>query len=294
MSSTITINPSLVSNAAGTFGVQWSGLVQGMVMPDPSTRFGEAGGWLALAETLPMWGGVGISENVPDDQASPPLTPDPSLGGPVVRATNVTGGSTVKNLTGFSTFNGAYGMINSPQSPVPLIGSYGQVLFWRLGSGARVAVQMAPALVNLQGHVITQQVSWDFVSQMLIPYQAAYDANVITNAAWASTAGGQVTFTTTTSHGVAVGSVFEISGFTPSGYNGQFTAIAGTAGSTLVAALTPDPGADTVQGTLVAGGGALPCKILKASASNNMVVSFDPVTGYATWNRNGAAALILI
>lgn len=287
----ITINPALQSNASGTFGVQWDGLIQGMAYPDPATRFALAGGILDPNETLPMWGGVGISEIIPTPPGSPPQTPDVSLGGKIARATNVTGGSTVKNLTGFSVFDQGYSAINSPQSPVPQVGIYGQVMFYRLGSGARIAVQVAPALVDLYGLVITHLVSWDFTSQMLVPYQAAFAANVITNAAWS---GGEVTFTTTSAHGVAVGSIFEISGFTPAAYNGQYTAIAGTAGSTLVAELADDPGADTVQGTLVAGGGALPCKILRIVPNNCMVVEYDSDTGFVTWDRDGAAAIIQI
>ncbi len=47
-------------------------------------------------------------------------------------------------------------------------------------------------------------------------------------------------------------------------------------------------------GSLLAGGGALPVKVLDVKADNNMIVSYDPITGYATWNQNGAAALIQI
>ncbi len=79
----------------------------------------------------------------------------------------------------------------------------------------------------------------------------SYAANVLTGASWASTSGGQVTFTTTTAHGVTVGATFVISGMTPAGYNGTYAAISGTTGSTLVAALTVNPGTETVLGTLV-------------------------------------------
>jgi len=287
----ITINPALVSNAQGTFGVEWDGLMQGTSQPDPATRYALAGGFLASTETLPMWGGVGISEVIPTPPASPPLTPNPALGGPISRATNVTGSNTAKTLTGFSVFDQNYSAINSPQSPVPLIGNYGQVMFYRMGSNARIAVQIDPVLISLYGQMITDPVSWDFVAQMLIPYQAAYNQNVITNAVWSA---GQLTFTTTSAHGVSVGSVIEIAGFTPAAYNGQFTTVAGTTGSTIVVDLDDDPGADTVQGYLVAGGGALPCKILRVYPSNCMVVDYNPVTGFATWNRNGAAAIIQI
>jgi hypothetical protein len=80
-----------------------------------------------------------------------------------------------------------------------------------------------------------------------------YNANNLSAQSWAATGGGQVTFTTVAPHGVTVGSLFTIVGSTPSGYNGIFTAIAGTTGSTLVAALVSNPGTSTVTGQLSAG-----------------------------------------
>lgn len=290
----ITFNPSLQTNAPSTFGTDWDGLVQGFAHPDPAVRNYLAGGILASTETLPMWGGVGISEAIATPPASPPLTPNTSLGGIISRALNVGGGSTVGNLTGFSVFDQAYGMINTPQSPVPLAPSGGQVMFYRLGSGARIPLAMAPMLIDLYGLVITEQVSWDYQAQMLVPYQAAFAANVLTGSSWASTSGGQVTFTTTTAHGVAVGSIFEISGSVPAAYNGQYTAITGTASSTLVAVKTSDPGSIVTEGTLVAGGGALPVRILKVIPENCMGVTYDATTGFATWNYNAPMALALI
>ena len=49
----------------------------------------------------------------------------------VMTPTNVTGGGTAGSLTGFSVFDQAYGMINSPQSPVQLAATYMQVNFFR-------------------------------------------------------------------------------------------------------------------------------------------------------------------
>ncbi len=57
-----------------------------------------------------------------------------------------------------------------------------------------------------------------------------------------------VTYTTTSAHGLSPGDTFEIVGSSPSGYNGVWTAIAGTAGSTLTATLLVDPTASTVLG----------------------------------------------
>lgn len=283
----ITFNPQITTVGQGLFNTQSKGLVQGSAYPDPAIRYKLAGGLLATTETLPMWGGVGIYNLVPGVAGGP----DPALGTVVGRALLLDG---AKALTGFSVFDQAYGMINTPQSPVPLAGSSMQVMYYRLGSGARIAVAMDPALVDLEGGLITQQVSWDFAAQRLIPYVAAYPANALLALSWSSAGGGTVTGSTTTNHGLVAGDDFTISGSTPAGYNGTFTALAGTATNVLKYTVAADPGAATVLGQLDAGGGALPVKVLEVQSTNCMTVDYDPDTGFATWNYNGAAAVILI
>jgi hypothetical protein len=81
----------------------------------------------------------------------------------------------------------------------------------------------------------------------------AFAANQLTALSWASTGGGEITGTTTSAHGVTVGSTFVLVGCVPTGYNGTYVAIAGTTGSTLVAAKVSDPGSATVLGQLSAG-----------------------------------------
>ena len=81
------------------------------------------------------------------------------------------------------------------------------------------------------------------------PTLGVYPANVLTAISWT---GGVVTATTTTAHGVAVGTWFQIAGVTPTGYNGWALALTGTTGSTLVYALATNPGVSSVLGTLVA------------------------------------------
>lgn len=73
--------------------------------------------------------------------------------------------------------------------------------------------------------------------------------NVITAASWAATSGGQATFTTTVAHGLTSGNKVVVGGFTPTGWNGTYTATTGTTGSTIVVPLTAgNPGAVTVNG----------------------------------------------
>jgi len=280
----ITLNPIVTSNARGSFGTNWSGLIQGTAFADPSTRNALAGGVLHSAQTLPMWGGVGISENLPADA----MVPNGTFGGAIKRALLLTG---TTGLTGFSVFDQNHSAINTPQSPVPLVGAGATMNLYRLGSGARIAVAADPVLASLEGGIINAQVSWDFAQQRLVPYVAAYAANVITAASWT---GGVVSLTTTSAHGLSVGSVFTITGMVPDAYNGTFTATSGTTGSNINYALTPDPGADTVQGTLVAGGGALNVRVLNLQVGNSMVVEYDADTGFATWNTAGTCAVILI
>lgn len=298
MAGGITIYPYATTNAAGQFQVQSDGFIQGMAIADPVARFNLATGVLASTETLPIWGGVGITENIPPASTTAPngatLTNDGSLGGTIARATTISATGAAGALTGFSVSDQAYAWITTPQNTAPIMTVGGVVPYYRFRSGARLVVACAPSLVNLDGSPISQPVSWDFNAQMAVPYVAAYPANVLTAATWASTSGGQVTFTTTTAHGVAVGDYFTISGMTPSGYNGDFLAITGTTGSTLVAALTTNPGSETVLGTLVAGGGAIPCTVLQTQAAGNKTIVYNSTTGTVNYQNSGACAVILL
>lgn len=76
--------------------------------------------------------------------------------------------------------------------------------------------------------------------------------NLVTQS-WASTGGGQNTYTVGSPHGITVGSTVQILGSTPAGYNGTFVAIAGTSGTTIVVAQPSNPGASSVLGQLQPG-----------------------------------------
>jgi hypothetical protein len=297
MTVSLPVNPNYTNNAAGTFGISWDGLIQGTTYPDPATRYALRGGYLLNTETVPMWGGVGIFVDVPGVSGGPVI----AQGGGVGRATSI---SSTYPLLGFSVFDQAYGMINSPTSPVPLVGSYGQVMYYLLGSGARLSVAMDAALTSLEGGLINAQVSWDFVNQRLIPYVASYAGDTITAATWNSTT-GVITFTVTTGSELSVGSDFTVNGVVATAvganglsYNGTWKAISPTSTTTVtvqgVAGTANNPGTYSSGGTIPAGGGALACKIERTYATNCMTVSGPDANSNYTWNRNGAAAVILI
>lgn len=287
----VSFNPNLTTNAAGSFSVQSEGYVQGTALDDPAIRNELANGVLALTESYPMWGGVAIFENLPNPGFG-------NITGPTVgRATAQT------NLTGFSVFNQGHAMINWPQNKVPIVGQGGTVPFFRLGSGIRIPVQCDPSLVDLQGGLITQQVSWDFNNQVLQPYDAATGTVSITSQT-ASFANGVYTIAVVAaaaSNVGAVGDYINISGATNSGtggnglVNGNFTVTSFTDSQHFSYQVTAPTGAiATIAGTqlLNQGTGALPVKVLEINQGNSKVVHWDPALLTANWNPQGTTAII--
>lgn len=287
MGNSVSFNPILTTVASGSFQIDSAGLIQGTIYDDPVDRQRITGGYLANTETLPMWGGVGISELVPGVSGNPSRT----LGTTVSRATTLTAAA-AGQLTGFSIFNQAHAMTETPQSPVPLAGGYGQVNLVRLGSGVRLAVAMDPALVDLQGQLITSDVSWDFQNQILTPYVST----TVSSGTYNSTTGA-VALTTAANHGLVPGDSFVLGSVTGTGsfanLDGEWIATAGTTGTTLnfTAATTLTL---TITGGNVTSGGILPVKILDMNVGNSMTVTYNATTGFATWNRSGSCAVILI
>lgn len=167
----VSINPIATSNAAGSFQTQSLGYIQGTALNDPTVRNLLSGGVLNPAAALPMWGGIAIEEFTNDiAYGSANTSPNGALGGQIDRAPDNT------HVTGFSVFDQNHAMVNSPGSPVPLASQNMLVNFYRLGSNARIAVKCDPALVSLEGAIISQQVSWDFVNQQLIAYSGGVGA----------------------------------------------------------------------------------------------------------------------
>ncbi len=306
MTATVGYNYLSTTNAAGTFNATSTGGVQGMFIDDPAVRYQLKGGILASTETIPMWGGVGINVTVlPNTGSTPPAS---ELGGLVTRATNVTAGA-AGQLVGFSVFNQNYGAVNTPQSPVPLTPSYGQVMYFLLGTKARLYVACASSLTSLEGGSVAQQVSWDYVNQQLMPYIAAYvavAASGISSATYTSATGILALTFGTAPFGASIGTgangvYINIAGITQTGtavVNGSFP-VTGTASSGTVVSVQTAAGAGTstlttTSATMAAGGGALPCYVEEILVGNSMTVTFNSTTNNATWNYSGTVAIIVI
>ena len=138
MSGTISFNPFGTSTPQNTFLSPTQGYIQGTVYDDPTARLELMGGTLAVSETIVMWGGRPIGEqiNVTAAGASDGL-------GPVCASATSTA-----TATGWCVFTQAGSMVLIPGGaypPVAAVGNY--ISFFRYGSNARIAVACDPALV---------------------------------------------------------------------------------------------------------------------------------------------------
>jgi hypothetical protein len=172
MSANISLNPMLTTTAAGLFQTNSAGYTQGDALDDPAVKFFLTGGVLSTSASTPIWGGVPIAELIYPNQGTPPPGTGPGqvLGATVIQSTVNT------EITGFCVYNQAFAGITTPQSPAPLFAPGMSVNYYRLGSGARIPLQIDPALVSLDGSLITTQVSWDFAANQIIAYDAGVGA----------------------------------------------------------------------------------------------------------------------
>jgi len=87
------------------------------------------------------------------------------------------------------------------------------------------------------------------------------EVRTVSTASWATNV---ITYTTSAAHGLAVGDRVRVTGISPSGYNGIYTTVTGTTGSTVKVANTTDPGAYSSGGSLYSiGMTTTPTRVLK-------------------------------
>lgn len=163
----ITINPVLVTNAAGSFIQQTRGGVQGTLDDDPVKRFAIVSGIVAGSVTGPIWGGMGITET--NSSGITAVGPGAGAGSAFELGPSITLATAETNLTGFTVNNQAHAMVTTPQSPVPQAASYMAVNFVRLGSGARLWVQCSAAVAGaFEGVAVNTPAYWDYTNQVLL------------------------------------------------------------------------------------------------------------------------------
>ncbi|ELO9326812.1 hypothetical protein QU508_001630 [Escherichia coli] len=283
----LSLNPMATTNAAGSFGVQSDGFIQGVALDDPANRFNLASGTVAATETKPLWGGLPVAELLPGVNSS-------HRGSTIRRAVSLA------ELEGFTVFNQAHNGLTTPQSPVPLYASGMSVSFYRLGSNMRVPLKASAQVVALgtTGASVKTPLAWDFVNNQVTTAAAAAfsGANIDTTAVTYSN--GVATATTASAHGLTAGQYVKISGVYPAAYNGTVVVLTVPSTTTFTYAPASAPGGSaTTQGTIGAVAQAditLPVKVISIESGNSKTVSYDSATGFLTWNNTDSCALVLL
>ncbi|WRX61070.1 hypothetical protein SM940_07050 [Escherichia coli] len=283
----LSLNPMATTNAAGSFGVQSDGFIQGVALDDPANRFNLASGTVAATETKPLWGGLPVAELLPGVNSSP-------------RGSTIRRAASLAELEGFTVFNQAHNGLTTPQSPVPLYASGMSVSFYRLGSNMRVPLKASAQVVALgtAGASVKTPLAWDFVNNQVTTAAAAAfaGANIATTAVTYSN--GVATATTASAHGLTAGQYVKISGVDPVAYNGTVVVLTVGSATTFTYAPASAPGGSaTTQGTIGAVAQAditLPVKVISIESGNSKTVSYDSATGFLTWNNTDSCALVLL
>ncbi|HAH3493635.1 TPA: hypothetical protein GGB16_01380 [Escherichia coli] len=283
----LSLNPMATTNAAGSFGVQSDGFIQGVALDDPANRFNLASGTVAATETKPLWGGLPVAELLPGVNSSP-------------RGSTIRRAASLAELEGFTVFNQAHNGLTTPQSPVPLYASGMSVSFYRLGSNMRVPLKASSAVVALgtNGASVKTPLAWDFVNNQVTTAAAAAFAGSDIATTAVTYSNGVATATTASAHGLTAGQYVKISGVAPAAYNGTVVVLTVPTATTFTYAPVSAPGGSaTTQGTIGAVAQAditLPVKIISIESGNSKTVSYDSATGFLTWNNTDSCALVLL
>ncbi|PEN24992.1 hypothetical protein F0332_020480 [Klebsiella grimontii] len=283
----LSLNPMVTTNAAGSFGVQSDGFIQGVALDDPANRFNLASGTVAATETKPLWGGLPVAELLPGVKSSP-------------RGSTIRRAVSLAELEGFTVFNQAHNGLTTPQSPVPLYASGMSVSFYRLGSNMRVPLKASVQVVALgtAGASVKTALAWDFVNDRVTTAAAAAFAGSDIATSSVTYSNGVATATTASAHGLTAGQYVKISGVAPAAYNGTVVVLSVPTATTFTYAPASAPGGSaTTQGTIGAVAQAditLPVKVLSIENGNSKTVSYDSTTGFLTWKNDDACALVLL
>lgn len=167
MSTQLTFNPMVTTNARNLFVANSAGFTQGDALADPAVKFALANGVLLSSATNSLWGGFPIQELIPTTGSQPGTD---TLGSTILQAT------TSANPTGISVYNQAFAGLTTPQSNAPLFTPGQSVNFYRFGSGASIPLPIDPALVSLEGDPIQQVVYWDYTNNLIIGTQPGSQA----------------------------------------------------------------------------------------------------------------------
>ncbi len=164
--SNISFNPATTTSPQNTFLGQTNGYVQGTFQDDPTSRLWLAGGTVATGTTVPVYGGMALSEVVApvnNDTTGSTLSVAPPIAG---------------SINAWSVFNQGYNGIITPGNSVPQYPVGATLMYFRTGSNARIAVKAdSTVIANAAGTPVSGTAwFWDTVLQTLT---ATSNANTV-------------------------------------------------------------------------------------------------------------------
>lgn len=158
----VSFNPQLTTSPSVSFLPSTEGYVQGSFLDDTTSRMYLSAAQIASSVTQPVWGAMAITEGTGLDSSV-----GGTVGGGLTLATNAA------TTTGFTVFNQANNGVIVPGNSVQQYVAGMTISFFRLGSNARIAVQLDPTILSsLDAGAVNQQVSWDYTNQKLVAFNA--------------------------------------------------------------------------------------------------------------------------
>jgi len=132
----ISFNPALMTGAQESFLVDTQGYIQGITLQDPVSRMHLESGKVASSVSQPVWGGMGIAINTADAAVD-----DNRTGSSIALASTT-------QINGFTVFDQAINMVQTPGNTVPTSVAGMSVAYYRFGSKARVPLPIASGTLS--------------------------------------------------------------------------------------------------------------------------------------------------
>lgn len=149
MAANVSFNPALMTSAQNTFLLETQGWIQGITQDDPVSRMYLTSGILDSGISQIVWGGMGIIYNTAQLATDNRQGPDIKL-------------ATSSSISGFTVFDQAISMTQTPGNTVPTAVAGQSIAFYTFGSKARIPLPLASGVIsNLEGVVPTTQLYWD-------------------------------------------------------------------------------------------------------------------------------------
>lgn len=149
MAANVSFNPALMTSAQNAFLLETQGWIQGITQDDPVSRMYLTSGILDSGISQIVWGGMGIIYNTAQLATDNRQGPDIKL-------------ATSSSISGFTAFDQAISMTQTPGNTVPTAVAGQSIAFYTFGSKARIPLPLASGVIaSLEGVVPTTQLYWD-------------------------------------------------------------------------------------------------------------------------------------